>query len=290
MIRRNMSPFQGSYTTGTGTAVMHGIPQGMTYEAILLELTGTAFVISDITEIRVDLGGKQIWRIPGADLQLINSYYGITADAARLPIWFADPNAKTLPEYLASALDTSFGYSDFSIEVDVAGATAPVLNAYSLTSAPIPRLDATGKPVPYVGTFRTLNKQLITPTSTGVLQNQLLSVGSPRGALIKAMHFVDGGNISQVDVTKDGFYLQQDGYRATMQSEQAERGRVIQVGLYSFDPLAGKHYLAESVATLKPATAPQTGLVMSDFQWDVEVTAAGTISAYADLVRTFGAL
>lgn len=275
MIRVPLPPFQG--VQATGTAVIPAIPQGMTYECIVLELGGTAFTLADITAIRVKLGGKVIWNITATDLQSINSYYDITADVARVPLWFADPNARSADEYMLCALDTSVGYSSFSIECDIAGATAPTLVAYALQSAPISRTK------PYVGMFRTLEQQVIAPTATGILQSQAISTGTDVGALIKAVHLFSA-NATQLDVSKDGFYLQQNGYRATIQSEEAERGRVIQAGLFSFDPLAGKHYVSECVSNLNAAGKP------SNLLWNLSISAAETIRAYADLVRSFGAV
>ncbi len=274
MIFKNLNPFQN--IVAGSTAVLPVIDQGMTYEQIVLVLGGTTFPVSDITGLRLWLGGKKIWDVTGSDLAAINAYYGITANALELPIIFADPNAKTLDEYLTGALDTSPGYSSFNMEVDIAaGASAPTLSAYAGISSPLAKDKA------YAGMFRTLVKSIQSPSGVG--QYGLpVPTGSAFGAFIKAIHYFNA-NITQLDVKKDSFALLQNGVKQVYQAFQAQYGRAIQAGLFSWDPLAGKEYMNETVPTLRSDNSK------ANFEHLVTMSAADTLRIYSDLYQTYAA-
>lgn len=101
------------------TAVLPAINQGWTYEKIWFRLGGT------------------------------------TAAPQFLTMHFANPRALSLADRMIGAIDTSIGYSNFSLEVDIGTAVAPTLVGYAKVSAPIPK--ASG----FQNMFRTLIKSAL---------------------------------------------------------------------------------------------------------------------------------
>lgn len=267
---KNLAPFQN--VAANQTAVLPSIDQGMTYEKIILALGGTALTKAMLTAIRLWLGGKKIWEISGSDLDGINQYYGLTANAAYLELPFAFPKAKSLDEYLAGAIDTSQGFSNFSLEVDIGAATAPTLAAYAYVSAPIPKSKG------YKNLMRTMVKTAYAPAAANEYTVPV-PLGGAGGALINALHFYHA-NITQLQVVKDSFYLLQKGLNGPMQFEQNEVGRTTQAGLISWDPLAGKDFLSDTVPTLRGNNQQAS--------WEIKVTtsAADNLRIYSDLMQS----
>lgn len=265
-----LSPFQN--VGANLTAVLPEIARGgFTYENILLKLGGTAFTKAMITGIRLTLGGKVIWDVTGAHLDDLNDYVKRGTNVAYLPLWFANPNARDISGYLAGAIDTSFGYKDFSLEVDIGGATAPTLEAYALKSGPIDRSQ------PYAAMVRTLKKSAHAPSSAAE-HDLKIPVGGRQGALIRALHFFHA-NITKLQVTKDSFNLLQEGVNAVNQFYQGELYRTVQAGLVSWDPT----YQDDDRDAVPTLVAPG---VLSAFEFKVTVSAADAITAYSDLLQT----
>lgn len=268
---QKLPPFQN--VVASGTAVLPYIPQGMTYEEIILKLGGTTFTKAMITNIRIFLGGKMIWNITGSHLDTINSYFKNTANAAYLSIPFSNRRSMNLAEYLIGALDTSIGYSSFSAEVDIAGATAPTLEAYAKISAPI------AKDAPYKGMYRTLVKSAHSPASANEFSLPVPLGSRNGGALVRGIHFFHT-NITKLQIVKDGFYLLQEGANALVQFEENENYRTTQSGLISWDPLTDD-FEPLAVPTLRPDGSP------ANFEVKATVSAADNITVYSDLLQTF---
>ncbi len=272
---QKLPPFQN--VGANLAAVLPAIPQGMTTESITLKLGGTAFTKDMLSGIRLWLGGKKIWEITGSHIDSINQYFRLTASAAYLTLWFANPRAKSLADYLIGAIDTSAGYSNFSMEVDIGAATAPTLEARARLSAPI------GKDRPYKGLIRTLVKSTHTPTA-GTESSLAIPLGGRQGALIRALHlFPTTLVVSKVQVFKDSFPLIHEGDTAPLKFMQNEISRTTQAGLNNADFVL-EDYDALSVPTLRPDGNPAS--------FDVKVTTdvAGSITGYSDLLQTLDAV
>ena len=273
-VLKKLPPFQN--VGASLTAVLPAMPtvMGWTIEQIFFKLGG-GNTIANMTGIRVWLGGKKIVEITGSHLDAINKYFKLTGNAAYLPIWFANPKAKGLADYLLGALDTSRGYSGMSIEIDLGAGVAPTLEAYARISAPIP------KQADFRDTFRTLIKSAHAPGSAAE-HSLAVPLGTSAGAFIRALHFFHA-QITQVQVTKDSFYLIEQGLNAVMQFDQNQLARTTQAGLLSAD------FVLEDTDALAVPTLRQPGNVAG---FDVKVTtaAADAITAYSDLLRTFEAV
>ena len=270
MSLKKLSPF--SNVGANLTAVLPFITQGMTFERIMLKMGGTTFSETHISAIRVTLGGKKIVEISGAHLKDINEYYKETAVTNYLNIWFADPNAKNFDDYMAGALDTSNQYSNFSMEVDIGGATAPTLEAWADMSAPIQ------KGAVYKNMFRTLIKSIHAPSAANEFSLPV-PLGSAQGSFIRGIHMFHT-NVTKLQIVKDGFYLLEDAANALNQAHQNNFGRTTQAGLINWDPVATNFARHRVVPTLRADGRQAT------FEVKATVSAADTITAYSDLLQT----
>lgn len=264
-----LPPFQN--VAANQTAVLPAIPQGWTYEKIWFKLGGT-FTKAMLLNIRLWLGGKKIWEVTGAHLDDINEYFGLTSTAAYLSMHFANPRALSLADRMIGAIDTSVGYSNFSMEVDIGAATSPTLDAYAKISAPIPKSSG------FQDTFRTLIKSAL-PIPAGTEASVPIPLGSKQGAFIRALHFFHT-SITQLQVTKDNFYLIDRGVNAALQFDQNELGRLTQTGLVSAD------FVLEDMDALAVPTLRAPGNAAS---FEVKVTtstADNGIVGYSDLLQS----
>lgn len=265
------------------TAVLPAIPQGWTFEKIWFRLAGTTFAKDKITGLRLWLGGKKIWEVTGSHLNAINSYFKDTStgavnvdgtDAApqQITMHFANPRALSLADRMIGAIDTSIGYSNFSLEMDIGAAVAPKLEAWAKISAPIPK--ASG----FQDSFRTLIKSAL-PIPAATEASVPIPLGSQQGAFIRALHFFHT-SITQLQITKDNFYLIDRGLNGVLQYDQNEFSRTTQAGLVSAD------FVLEDMDALAVPTLRAPGKTAS-FEVKVTTSAADNgIVGYSDLLQT----
>lgn len=269
-VLHKLPPFQN--VGASLTAVNPALPMGMVYECILLQLSGSLTKALS-TGMRIWLGGKKIWDITGPHLTDINEYYQMPTDATFLPVWFADPLANNPADYLAGAVDTSVGYSNFNIEYDMGAGATHGLTAFGLLSAPQANTDRTKSLI------RALVKANHAPASATEHELQIPMGGA--GALLRGIHFFHA-NITKLQVLKDNFNLVQEGANAVIQFSQGIF-RTAQAGMISFDPIY-KNDIKDAVPTLRSDGNKAT------FQNKVTVSAADTIVSYTDMLTTHAAL
>lgn len=267
-ITKKLQPFQN--VLPTGTAVLPFITQGMTFERIVLQRSGGAFTNAMIASVRVMLGGKKVWEVTGAHLAAINQYYKEVQSTNELNIWFCDPRAKNRDDRMIGALDTSMQYSNFSLEVDIAGATTPGLVAWAEMSPPTP------KSKNYDKMFRTLIKATNAPQSAAEFTLPI-SVGSNVGALIRGVHAFHA-NVTQIQVVKDGFYISEVLGNQLNQAMQNNHARTTQAGMIVWDPMTAD-FSQDMVPTLRADGNKST------FEFKYTVSAADTIVTYSDLIQ-----
>lgn len=244
---------------GTGKASLELTP-GMTYEQVVLELGGTTFTKSMITRIVCKLNTKIFYDLTGDQLDKINKYRGLYDDATHLTIDFTAPEAKTVGGQLASAIGTAEGVNSFTIEIDIAGATSPTLESWSVLSAPRP-LGLVLAMVPYPKNF-----------SAGGKFPVQLPHGPMSGHEIRRTHFFHA-NMTELNVKKNGVEVWQE-IPTTMHDFLAKQsGRAIQAGHYCYDPVLSNNM----------RDALQTANARS-LQFDVTVSAADTVTLIGEYV------
>jgi len=236
------------------------LPLGMTYNRIVLELGGTTFTKSMITRIVAKLNGKNFYDITGSGLNSINLYKGLAADASYLTIDFNEPRAKTVGGMGGGAIGTAAGVSSFTLEVTIAGATAPTLASYSMISEPQPLGLIMGL-VHHPATFSAGGKFPI-----------VLPHGPRAGHLIKRVHFFHT-NMTKLEVKKNGLVIFDEMSIAINEFIQKEYKQAPQAGLYVYDPIVTRD-VKRVLATANAAS----------LQFNVTVSAADTVNTYAEYI------
>lgn len=211
-----------------GTAIIDKLPLGMTYEGIMLQLGGTALTKAMLTRIVIKLNQKTIWDITGSDLDALNAYRGYTANAAYLPIFFADPRSRTINGQNIGAIDTSpqAGITNMQILVTIAGATAPTLAAWALVSNPQVTAEK--------GLVSAMLNGSFAPSGANTFSVPV-PIGSDSGALIRRVA-VFHAQLTQMDVKRNGVYIHEEGTPAVVNFVGTQFRRVTQAGLYVYDP------------------------------------------------------
>lgn len=254
-------PFTNVVANGVATV---SLPVGMSYNRIFLQLGGT-FTKSMITDVKVRLNGKVIYQNTGARLDLINTYRKRGSNAAFLVLDFVEPNAKLMTEQYLGNLNTAQGVSSLTLEVTIAGATAPTLESWSEVGPPAP--------------LGVIAKQLTFTTSfggSGKFPFKLIDVAN-RGAIIKRIHFAHGGNVSALEVKKNGIVIHDNVPTAVNSFYQLDYGKTAQTNLYTYDPCLDDNY----------TNAVKTSDMVS-LEFNLTTTAADTVTAVMEVLDLLG--
>jgi hypothetical protein len=220
-------PFTNVVANGVATV---SLPIGMSYNKVILALGGTSFTKAMITDIKVRVNGKVIFQATGSRLDLIQQYRGLTANAGYLTIDFTEPRAKLMSEQYIGNINTAKGVSSLTIEVTISGATAPTLDSYSELGPPQP-LGVLAKHIPFTSSFG----------GAGKFAFKLIDLAN-RGAVIKRVHFAHGGNMTALEVKKNGIVIHDNVPQAVLSFYQTEYLKAPQTNLYTFDPCADNNY------------------------------------------------
>lgn len=219
-------PFTNVVANGVATV---SLPVGMSYNRIFLQLGGT-FTKAMITDIKVRLNGKVIFQNTGSRLDLINTYRKRGVSANFLVLDFTEPNAKDMAEQFIGNLNTAQGVSSLTIEVTIAGATNPTLESWSEVGPPAP--------------LGVIAKQLLFTTSfggSGKFPFKLIDVAN-RGAIVKRVHFAHGGQVTALEVKKNGIVIHDNVTTAVNTFYQLDYGKTAQTNLYTYDPCVDDNY------------------------------------------------
>jgi hypothetical protein len=121
--------FENVVPTGKATVRLQPLI-GRTVDRIILQLGGTALTKAMLSNIRLLANEKVIYEDSGSRIDTRNQYRGLAANAAFLTIDLSEIRAHSDINKHAGALDTvSAGIRSLTMEVDIAGATAPTLSA-----------------------------------------------------------------------------------------------------------------------------------------------------------------
>lgn len=254
-------PFTNVVANGVASV---SLPIGMSYNKILLQLGGT-FTKAMITNIKVKLNGKTVYENTGSRLDLINTYRKRAVSTAFLVIDFTEPDAKDMAEQFIGNLNTAQGVSSLTLEVTIAGATAPTLESFS-ELAPPAALAAIAKQILFTGSFG----------GAGKFPLKLIDIAN-RGAIIKRVHFAHGGFVTAVEVKKNGVVIYDNIITAVNTFYQLEHNKVAQTNIYTFDPCLDNNY-SNAIRT-----ADATSL-----EFNITVSAADTITAVLEAVDLLG--
>jgi len=254
-------PFTNVVNNGVATC---SLPIGMSYNKIILVLGGT-FTKAMITDIKVRLNGKVIFQNTGSRLDLQNQYRGLAASATALTLDFTEPRAKLMAEQYLGNLNTAQGVSSMTMEVTIAGATSPTLDSYSELGPPQP-LGVVAKQIPFTTSFG----------GAGKFPFKLIDLAN-RGAIIKRVHFAHGGNLTALEVKKNGIVIHDNIVTAVNTFWQGEYQKTAQTNLYTYDPCADNNY----------SNAVKTADMVS-LEFNPTVSAADTVTAVIETLDLLG--
>lgn len=255
-------PFNNVAASGVASV---SLPVGMSYNRIILALGGTAFTKAMITNIKVKLNGKTILENTGSRLDLINTYRGLAASANFLTIDFTEPRAKDMSEQYIGNLNTAKGVSSLTVEVTIAGATAPTLESYSELGPPA-QLGVIHKQIQFVNSFG----------GAGKFPFKLIDVAN-RGAIVKRVHFAHGGNMTLLEVKKNGIVIFDNIPTAVNTFMLGEYEKTAQTNLFSFDPCMDNNY-SNAIRTQD----------MISMEFNPTFSAADTVTAVLEVLDSLG--
>lgn len=256
---------------------------GNIIERVDLELGGTALTKAMITNLAALLNGKTTFGpISASQLDIQERYLNLVNDAARLSIDFTEIISRSVQGQLMGALDTeAAGITEFVLEGDITGATAPTLVAYGQLRSPSSVTAERG----FDPRTRPLIRGLIrsTPTATAANEAQFdLNYGSKGNSLIKRV-WIHSTILTAFRVRRDSIDLY--GENAPITAAQAEfiaerHGRQWQPNMYVWDPLMDGN---------QPDAVP-TRIVLPDgrtreanFEWLFTQSGAGQHTVYTDV-------
>lgn len=136
MVLDNLTDFQGTYTTGTGEALVLIPKYKLTVNRIQLALGGTTFTKAMITRIRLLMGTKPVYEVTGSDLDKINKYKRIYDDAAHLTVDFNERDAPDIVGKEIGGYDMTQLADPLYLKLNISGATAPTLAGKTFYTPP----------------------------------------------------------------------------------------------------------------------------------------------------------
>lgn len=216
--------FANVAATGVATA---NIEIGMAVERIQLAMGGTAFTEAHMTNIKIRANGKPLIDISGTDLKKLMAYRGVPQSTGFLDIDFTELTGRDLLDQIVGSFDTSKGVGQLSLEITIAGATAPTLSYRVTKSAP-----------QRAGLSDQIQKILRYPwqVATGGQLPIALPFGPVNGSVIKRIHITHSVADNVVDVTvKQNSAVVWEGTAAANAADQTSHGRVPQTKVFTID-------------------------------------------------------
>lgn len=255
-------PFVNVVASGVATV---SLPIGMSFNRIILALGGTTFTKSMITDIKVRLNGKVIFQNTGSRLDAINNYRKRGSSANYLVLDFVEPDAKDMAEQFIGNINTAQGVSSLTMEVTIAGATAPTLDSWAEVGPPAP-LGVIAKQIQFTTSFG----------GSGKFPFKLIDVAN-KGAIIKRVHFAHGGNVTQLEVKKNSIVIHDNVPTAVNTFYQLDYNKVAQSNMYTYDPCLDNNY-TNAIKTQD----------MVSLEFNLTTSAADTCTATVEVLDLLG--
>lgn len=220
---RQSLPFSNVVVNGVATSM---ITAGRTLERIVFKLGGTSFTKAMMNLVKIKANGKVFFEGSGAQIDKLMRYRGLAAADGFLVIDFTELIGRDKLDQMIGAFDTSKGIANITVEVTIAGANAPTLEAYVIESGA------------QVGAYSPIMSKVLRypfSTSVGGTLPIVLPFGSQNGAVIKRVHVEQAAvNVTGVTVKQDGLVIH-ESQKALNEFLQLEMGRVPQAGTYTID-------------------------------------------------------
>lgn len=233
--RIKLLPFNNVVATGLATCDLSNL-LGYTVERLILNLGGTTFTKAMLASIQLKANAKVIWDSTGARCDARNQYRGITANGSFLTIDFSEIRSKTeLGQYLG-AIDTTVGIASLKLEIQINGATAPVLSGWAMVNRPQvdPAQAATR------GLISKVHNSTITIGAAGTFALPVPHMDvSAGGSIFKRVAFFSA-NMTALQIKKNGIVIE-DSTSDLNNFNATEFQRAPQASLYMFDPIQSEN-------------------------------------------------
>lgn len=280
---RHLEPWVN--VTGTGRAVLNSVlVLGNIIERIYLVLGGTAFTKAQISALRVKLNGKTTFGdISGANLDSFQTYALGNTNAAYLTVDFVEPKSRAMQGELMGAIDTNAaGVNTFTMEADIAGATAPTLDSWAQLRDVA---SISGKNSGFNPNLRPLLRALISTSITATAageQQYAINAGSGGNALIKRL-IIFSTILTSVRIKRNSVDIYEEVSSGLASWIHADYGRTDQANMYVVD------WLADNNQSDTQPTRNTDG-TLANYQWLLTASGAGTFQVYADVYSILGAI
>lgn len=231
-IERNALPFANVVATGQATGQ---ITVGKTLNNFQLNLLfggGGAFTKAMIDKFVMRANGKAIIEASGTQIDKMMAYRGIASSVSFLDIAFEDITGLDQLDRMIGSLDTSVGIQSLTTEVDIVGATAPLLSARLHESAP--QRDNKGNQALFAGMICKYLRYGFNVAGAGELPLNF-PFGPVNGAIIKRAHFFLTNNVMTGITIKEDSIAIHESTKARNEYEQGRHGRVPQANVYTVD-------------------------------------------------------
>jgi hypothetical protein len=278
---RKLEPFQN--VVATGRAVLSSkLVLGNVIERVYLVLSGGSFTKAMITAVRVRLNGKVIFGdVSGAVLDVIQRYTLLNNTTGYLTIDFTEPTARSIQGQLMGAINTNAaGVTDFTIEVDISGATTPALDGWVQLRSPASMSPQAGFDPALLPIVRALIPTTLPVTAANETQFDV-NYGSGGTSLIKRL-FVSSSILTSFRVKRNSLDIFETVAPALNTYMELDYGRVAQTNLYVWDPLVDGNQ-SDAIPT-------RANGIPANFQFLFTSSGAGSHLVFADVYSTLGGL
>jgi hypothetical protein len=278
---RKLEPFQN--VVATGRAVLSSkLVLGNVIERVYLVLSGGSFTKAMITAVRVRLNGKVIFGdVSGSVLDLIQRYTLLNNTTGYLTIDFTEPTARSIQGQLMGAINTNqAGVTDFTIEVDISGATTPALDGWVQLRSPASMSPQAGFDPGLAPIIRALIPTTLPVTAANETQFDV-NYGSGGTSLIKRL-FVSSSILTSFRVKRNSLDIFETVAPALNTYMELDYGRVAQTNLYVWDPLVDGNQ-SDAIPT-------RANGIPANFQFLFTSSGAGSHLVFADVYSTLGGL
>jgi hypothetical protein len=243
----------------------------MTYNRIVLALSGVAFTKTMLTRILGKINGKIFYDITGDQLDALNKYKGIFDAAGFLTIDFTEPRSATLGGQYAGAIGTAQGVNSLTFELTIGAANAPILDSWSVVTEPMA-----------LGPITSIMSYPVSIAAAGKFPVSIpFGPGTPR--FVKRL-LLFSTVVTQLSLKKNGMLIFEEVPTAVNEFEQKEYKLVPQANLYIYDAIMNGD-LSRVLELGAPARLGDGSLnpaATQSFEIQPTVSGAGIISMLAE--------
>ncbi len=229
--RIKLQPFNNVNNTGLATCDLANL-LGYSVKRIILALAGTTFTKAMLASIQIKANSKIIFDSTGPRRDTAMQYRSITANAGFLTLDFSEMKARTQIGQHLGDLDTTAGIANLKLEIQINGATAPLLSGWAEVGRPqVDPAQAPTRPL-----IARVHASTITIGAAGQFSLPVPHMDIAAGGSMFKRILVFSANMTALQIKKNGIVIE-DSTKALNDFNQTEYGRTPQAGLYVYDPI-----------------------------------------------------